>query len=57
MIDRQSSRETREDVEPTAEELEAGRAFARVLACMRRLRAPDGCPWDRDQTLGSLRRN
>lgn len=27
----------------------------RVTGIMRRLRAPDGCPWDREQTLESLR--
>lgn len=27
----------------------------RLLDIMRRLRAPDGCPWDRDQTHESLR--
>jgi len=27
----------------------------RLLDIMRRLRAPDGCPWDREQTIESLR--
>ncbi|MBC8206334.1 MAG: nucleoside triphosphate pyrophosphohydrolase [Kiritimatiellales bacterium] len=27
----------------------------RLLDVMRRLRAPDGCPWDREQTIESLR--
>jgi ATP diphosphatase len=27
----------------------------RILALVERLRAPDGCPWDREQTLGDLR--
>jgi tetrapyrrole methylase family protein / MazG family protein len=27
----------------------------RLLAIMRRLRGPDGCPWDREQTLDSLK--
>jgi MazG family protein len=27
----------------------------RLLAIMARLRGPDGCPWDREQTLASLR--
>lgn len=27
----------------------------RLLDIMRKLRAPDGCPWDREQTHGSLR--
>ncbi|MGE3275680.1 MAG: nucleoside triphosphate pyrophosphohydrolase [Vicinamibacterales bacterium] len=29
--------------------------FERLLAVMRALRAPGGCPWDREQTLESLR--
>jgi MazG family protein len=30
-------------------------AMERLLAIMARLRGPDGCPWDREQTLSSLR--
>ena len=33
----------------------AGARFDRLVEIMRALRAPDGCPWDREQTLGSLR--
>jgi MazG family protein len=33
----------------------AGDAFQRLVDIMARLRAPDGCPWDREQTLESLR--
>ena len=33
----------------------AGVAFGRLVALMARLRAPDGCPWDRRQSLESLR--
>jgi MazG family protein len=33
----------------------AGSRFDRLVAIMRALRAPDGCPWDREQTLASLR--
>ena len=33
----------------------AGTRFDRLLAVMRALRAPGGCPWDREQTLASLR--
>lgn len=33
-----------------------GVLFSRYAAIIRRLRAPDGCPWDREQTLQSLRR-
>jgi tetrapyrrole methylase family protein / MazG family protein len=29
--------------------------IAKLLAVMRRLRAPGGCPWDREQTLHSLK--
>ncbi|MCA9540628.1 MAG: nucleoside triphosphate pyrophosphohydrolase [Myxococcales bacterium] len=32
-----------------------GAEFERLVAIMARLRAPDGCPWDRKQTLDSLR--
>lgn len=32
----------------------AGDEFARLVEIMRVLRAPDGCPWDREQTLASL---
>jgi len=30
------------------------RAFAELLAVCRHLRGPDGCPWDREQTLASM---
>ena len=30
--------------------------FEKLLELMARLRAPEGCPWDREQTLESLRR-
>ncbi len=33
----------------------AGATFDRLVDIMRALRAPDGCPWDREQTLASLR--
>ena len=29
-------------------------AFAELVEVCRRLRGPDGCPWDRDQTLESM---
>jgi MazG family protein len=32
-----------------------GAKFERLVGIMRRLRAPDGCPWDREQTPASLR--
>src|SRR5688572_28553708 len=33
----------------------AGTRFDRLIAIMRALRAPGGCPWDREQTHASLR--
>lgn len=38
-------------VDPHADD---GRALARVFELIARLRAPDGCPWDRAQTLPDL---
>jgi tetrapyrrole methylase family protein/MazG family protein/ATP diphosphatase len=32
-----------------------GRSLTRLVEIMRRLLAPDGCPWDREQTLQTLR--
>jgi len=31
-----------------------GAQFEKLVAVMRTLRSPDGCPWDREQTLASL---
>src|SRR5436190_1918845 len=42
------------DVPPLEEQ--DGRTFPRLVELMRRLLAEDGCPWDREQTLESLRR-
>jgi MazG family protein len=33
----------------------AGEEFQRLVDIMARLRGPDGCPWDREQTIESLR--
>ena len=33
----------------------AGDKFQRLIEIMARLRAPDGCPWDREQTLDSIK--
>lgn len=43
---RKASREAR---------LTAGQWFERLVALQARLRAPNGCPWDREQTHSSLR--
>lgn len=34
---------------------QTGDTFAKLVELMRRLLAPDGCPWDREQTYESLR--
>jgi MazG family protein len=33
----------------------AGEKFQELVALMARLRAPDGCPWDREQTFDSIK--
>ena len=40
--------------EITEDSLRAGEAFSRLAALMHRLRQPGGCPWDIEQTHGSL---
>jgi MazG family protein len=35
--------------------LSAGASFGRLIELMARLRGPEGCPWDRQQTLRSLK--
>src|SRR3954469_1739892 len=37
-------------------ELQDGATLTRLVAVMRRLLAPDGCPWDREQSFETLRR-
>ena len=37
-------------------ELQDGGTLTRLVALMRRLLGPDGCPWDREQTLETLRK-
>src|SRR5437879_12785903 len=34
--------------------MRAGDEFERLVGIMRTLRSPEGCPWDREQTLQSL---
>src|SRR3954468_10909113 len=38
-----------------APETSAGDMFQKLVDIMARLRGPDGCPWDREQTIESLR--
>jgi MazG family protein len=45
------------DIPPRAPlEQQAGQTFPRLVELMQRLLAPDGCPWDREQSFDSLRR-
>ena len=39
----------------TASELPPGEGFARLVAIMARLRAPGGCPWDREQNFDTIK--
>lgn len=39
-----------------AREAQDGSTLTRLVGVMRRLLAPDGCPWDREQSFASLRR-
>jgi MazG family protein len=40
---------------PRASTISAGEWFEKLVAVQKRLRAPQGCPWDRDQTHATLR--
>lgn len=40
---------------PAQKQLTPGQWFEKLVAVQARLRAPDGCPWDREQTHRSLR--
>jgi XTP/dITP diphosphohydrolase/ATP diphosphatase len=40
----------------TTDPARAGSLFAESAAIMARLRAPDGCPWDREQTFDTIRK-
>ena len=40
---------------PQGPHLHVGPAFEKLVAVMTRLRAPNGCPWDREQTHATLR--
>jgi MazG family protein len=42
--------------ERTPLDAQAGQTFPRLVELMQRLLAPDGCPWDREQSFESLRR-
>ncbi len=44
------------EVKPPPLDAQQGETYPRLVALMRRLLAPDGCPWDREQSYASLRR-
>jgi MazG family protein len=43
-------------VEPVPLGEQEGQSFTQLVALMRRLLAPDGCPWDREQSFATLRK-
>lgn len=40
---------------PNPDAVAAGRKFQRLVEIMTRLRSPEGCPWDREQTFESVK--
>src|SRR2546426_3675099 len=41
--------------ETSAPKLSAAEGFARLVEIMTRLRGPDGCPWDREQSFDTIK--
>jgi len=50
----ETRKSTKAKIHEGASMSEAGTQFEKLVAVMRTLRSPDGCPWDREQTLQSL---
>ncbi len=44
-------------IEVQGRQRQTGEALAKAAAIMARLRGPDGCPWDREQTFDSIKRH
>src|ERR1700691_3910765 len=44
------------DSRPDSKASDSGQLFAEAVAIMARLRAPGGCPWDREQTFSTIRK-
>jgi MazG family protein len=42
--------------EPVELDEQQGQSYPRLIAIMQRLLAPDGCPWDREQSYATLRK-
>jgi MazG family protein len=55
MAKRSPRTRTRRTTPPRKRAPAAGREFQKLVDIMRRLRGANGCPWDREQTLESLR--
>lgn len=47
---------TRARISVSPRDRDAGKCFAKLVALQARLRAPSGCPWDREQTHDTLRK-
>jgi MazG family protein len=53
---RKGTARSRAKIRIAARDRAAGKWFAKLVALQARLRGPGGCPWDAEQTHGSLRR-
>src|SRR5437016_9611114 len=42
-------------MEPSSPKLSPAEGFTRLIEIMARLRAPGGCPWDREQTFDTIK--
>jgi len=52
----ESSNATSSAAQPATEPARAAELFEQSVGIMARLRAPDGCPWDREQTFDTIRK-
>src|SRR3954462_14727749 len=52
---RRRATQTRNRAKKSRSQGTAGREFQTLVDIMARLRSPTGCPWDREQTIQSLR--
>jgi MazG family protein len=56
VMERLSSKTLPDEVSAATPPVSAASAFAESVAIMARLRGPDGCPWDREQSFDSIRK-
>ncbi len=52
-----STSDSTKEAVPVSSAASAEALFAEAVSIMRRLRSPDGCPWDREQTFDSVKRH